>query len=151
MVEHDPTDAWVIQQVRAALDETDPVPPEVLEAARASLTWLTVDAELAMLAEDSAAFAGVRSTVEAPRILNFECATGAVVLEVTRRGDLRRLLGHTDRVAHVEIRHSAGAIEIDTDEHGRFRVDEVPAGPISVRCVFADSPDAPIVTSWVVV
>jgi hypothetical protein len=143
--------AWLVDRVRTALDDTDPVPPDVLEAARASLTWLTVDAELAELSEDSAAFAGARSTVEAPRILNFECPTGVVVLEVTQRGEQRRLLGHTDRPAHVQVRHSGGAIDVDTDERGRFRIDEVQAGPISVRCVFADSPDSPIVTSWVVV
>jgi hypothetical protein len=151
MAELSPQDAGLIGRLRTALDETDPVPADVLGAARASLTWLTVDAELAMLSEDSASFAGARSTTEAPRILNFECPTGVIVLEVTRRGDQRRLLGHTDRQARVAVRHSGGTVELETDGHGRFRVDEVPSGPISVRAVFADSPDAPIVTSWVVV
>jgi len=141
----------LVGRVRRSLDETDGVPDEVLAAARASLTWLTVDAELAMLSDDSAAFSGARSAVDAPRILNFECPTGVVVLEVTHRGEQRRLLGHTDRRARVEVRHSGGTIELETDQHGRFRVDEVRSGPVSVRCVFADAPDAPIVTSWVVV
>jgi hypothetical protein len=61
------------------------------------------------------------------------------------------LLGHTDRPAHVQVRHAGGTIDVDTDERGRFRIDEVRSGPIRVRCVFADSPDSPIVTSWVVV
>jgi hypothetical protein len=43
----------LLAQVARAAELADPVPAEVLEAARASLTWLRVDAELAELLADS--------------------------------------------------------------------------------------------------
>jgi hypothetical protein len=43
----------LLAEVARAAELADPVPPDVLEAARASLTWLRVDAELAELLADS--------------------------------------------------------------------------------------------------
>jgi hypothetical protein len=150
MAELTPEDAKLVEQVHAALDEHDPVPASIIDAARSSFTWLTIDAELAALSEDSAlATSGVRAETDA-RVLTFECSSGIVVLEVTRSGDTRRLVGQTDRPAHREVRHNGGLTEVDTDGHGRFRADGVVAGPVSVRCSF-DNDAAPIVTSWVVV
>lgn len=151
MPDLDPRDRTLLEQVRAALDEHDPVPRVVVDAARASLTWLTVDAELAALADDSALSAtGVRSGA-ASRVLTFECSTGVIVVEVTVMGDTRRVVGQTDRQAHLTVRHSGGATELDTDEHGRFQVEGIGAGPASLHCVFPDAPDAPVVTSWVLI
>ena len=139
MTEIGPRDRVLLLQLRAALDEHDPVPESV------------VDAELAALAEDSALSAtGVRSG-DASRVLTFECSTGVIVLEVTVMGDTRRVVGQADRPAHLIIRHWAGVTELDTDEHGRFQVEGIAAGPASLRCVFADAPNFPVVTSWVLV
>jgi hypothetical protein len=147
----DPRDQALLDEVSEALEATDPVPPEVFAAGRGALTWLTIDAELAALADDSALTdSGVRGPT-ATRSLTFECATGVVVLDVTSDGDQRRIIGQTDRPADVEIRHGGPAITVSTDEYGRFRAEDVLAGPVSLRCVFHDAPSAPIVTSWVVV
>jgi hypothetical protein len=43
----------LLAEVARAAELADPVPAVVLEAARASLTWLRVDAELAELLADS--------------------------------------------------------------------------------------------------
>lgn len=151
MADIDPSDRQLLGSVRAALDAHDPVPSTLLQSARESLTWLTVEAELATLSEDSAlATTGVRSA-DSSRMLTFECSTGVIVLEVATTGESRRIVGHSDRFAHLRLRHPAGERELDTDEHGRFQVDDVAAGPVSLRCVFADAPEAPVVTSWVVV
>ncbi len=150
----DPRDRHLLDQLRTALDQTEPVPAAVLTAARASLTWLTIDAELATLAEDSALLgSSVRSApaLATPRVLTFECSTGVLVFEVTPAGERRGIMGQADRAAHLLIRHSGGTIDAYTDEYGRFRVDDVLAGPVSLRCTFTDAPHAPIVTSWVVV
>lgn len=151
MTELDPRDRRLLDQVRAALDEHDPVPESVVRAAVGSLSWLTIDAELAALAEDSALTStGVRST-DTSRVLTFECDTGVIVLEVAGVGSTRRMVGQVDRPAHLTIRHQGGDTELDTDEHGRFQADGIAAGPVSLRCVFVDAPDAPVVTSWVLV
>ena len=47
-------DDRLIEELRGAARRFDPLPESVREAARASLTWRTVDAELAALAFDSA-------------------------------------------------------------------------------------------------
>lgn len=151
MVDLDDQDVQLLALVHRALEEHDPVPQDVLEAAKASLTWHSIDAELAALSEDSALTpTGVR-TETAARVLTFECSTGVVVLEVTSSGDDRRLVGQADRAARLQVRHRGGTVDAETDEHGRFRVEGVRSGPISVICSFADSPTTPIVTSWVIV
>ena len=150
MVDLDERDVRLLAAVREALEEHDPVPPAVVEAARASLTWLTIEADLAALSEDTALAAGVR-TETAARVLTFECSTGVVVLEVTSSGDERRLVGQADRAAALQVRHRGGTVDVETDAHGRFRVERVRSGPISVVCTFTDSPETPLVTSWVIV
>ena len=151
MTEIDPRDRQLLDQLRAALDEADPVPDAVVDAAKGSLTWLTVDAELAALAADSdLSSTGVRSSGNS-RVLTFECSTGVVVVEITSYDGQRRIVGHADRPAQLVIRHRSGAIDLETDEHGRFRAEGVEAGPVSLRCAFLDSPQTPIVTSWVLV
>ena len=147
----DDADRRLLDAVRAALDEHDPVPDAVVGAARGSLSWLTIDAELAALAEDSAlAATGVRST-DTSRVLTFECETGVIVLEVTEADGGRRMVGQLDRPARLSIRHPGGQLDLDTDEHGRFQADGITAGAVSLRCVFVDAPDRPVVTSWVLV
>jgi hypothetical protein len=147
----DPADASLLAALRADLDSHDPVPAAVLESARAALTWRTVDAELAALTADSALTgAGVRASAGS-RALTFECDTGVIVLEVLPEDEVRTLVGQTDRPAALEVRHGGEPLRVETDEHGRFRVEGIRAGPVSVRAVFADSPGSPVVTSWVVV
>lgn len=148
----DPRDRALLAQLHEALEESDPVPDTLVVAAKSAYTWLTIDAELAALADDSLlAGPAVRSAATA-RSLTFECATGVVVLEVSDHGEHeRRVLGQTDRPADLQVLHRGGTITLTTDEHGRFRVEHVMAGPVSVRCSFHDDPDNPIITSWVVV
>ena len=47
-------DQSLLAEVRAAAAEHDPVPADVVAAAKASFTWRSIDAELAELIEDSA-------------------------------------------------------------------------------------------------
>jgi hypothetical protein len=142
----------LLSQLRATIAAADPVPENVLAAARGSLTWLNVDAELAALVEDSALnpLAGVRG--EGPRLLTFEAPDLTVVVEVTVIGRMRRLLGQliSSSAAVVELRHPGGSQPIEADDLGRFSVDELPAGPVSFSCRFADRV-SPVVTTWVTV
>jgi hypothetical protein len=149
-----PADRRLLAEVRTVLEEVDPVPDAVLTSARAALTWLTIDAELAALAEDTAlASAGVRST-GLTRSLTFESDAGVLAFEVSVAGvagELRQIVGQADRPADLAVRHNGDPITVTTDEQGRFRLDGVQAGPVSLHCVFRDTPESPIVTSWIVV
>jgi hypothetical protein len=130
-------------------DEVDPVPPDVLAAALGSFAWRDVDAELAELIEDSELAAAAVRGVGESRLLTFEAATVTVVVEVTELDGGRRLLGQVvpPGVCRLEVRHGTGSTTVETDQLGRFCIDTVPAGPVSILC--AGEGREPVVTSWV--
>lgn len=144
------------QELLAAIaeffDDIDPVPEHVLAAAKGSLTWRTIDAELAELIEDTALLAGtsVRGTL-GPRLLTFSAAEVSVVVEVAEVGSTRRLIGQLGdpRSAAIEVRFRDGTTWVEADQLGRFVVDGVSAGPVSLVCRFPDGDTAPLVTDWV--
>src|SRR6266508_4083187 len=89
-------DELLVADLRRTAGRRDGVPPEVLAAARATFTWLTIDSELAQLtfdsATESAELAGVRGPATA-RLLSFEATTLTVELEVSPSGPHRRIVG----------------------------------------------------------
>ena len=142
----DPTFA----SLRSVIDRADPIPPTVVDAARAAYTWRTIDAELAELTTDSAtAVAGVRSS-SGPRLLTFEGAGVEVEVDVAQTGSTRRLSGQLVPVgpAQVTVRWSSGSREATADDLGRFAVENVPAGSVSLL-VLRTGAEHPIVTSWI--
>jgi hypothetical protein len=145
-------DERLLTEIRAALDVLDPVPERVITAARESYVWRTVDTELAVLAEDSllAPTAGIRSA-GGPRLLTFEAPTLTVVVEVADVGDQRRMLGQLVRPqeARIEVRHRLGTVEVPADPLGRFTVERLPAGPVSLACRVSSGES--VVTSWVTI
>jgi hypothetical protein len=142
----------LLADIRDVFTEIDPVPPEVVAAAKASYTWRTIDAELAELVDDSALAptAGIRGQ-GGPRLLTFEAPTVTVVVEVTDVGGTRRMLGQLvqPQQAEVEVRHADGSVPVPADELGRFSVDTIPAGPVSLSCRIASG--QAVVTSWVTI
>lgn len=151
----DEAEARLLSALKAAVEQHDPVPPAVEQAARESFTWRTIDAELAELAYDSllddARLAGVRSA-DAPRTLTFEGPGFSVELEVTVAGDRRRLLGQLvpPAGADIEVRHSGEPLLVDADHMGRFAAD-VETGLVSLRCHLHGREGAPLETAWVLV
>lgn len=150
------SDDELIAELRDLFEVTDPVPGHVVEAAEASLTWRTIDAELADLIADSAEapLVGVRSH-ESPagtRLLTFEGQGLLVEVEVSSLGDSRRLLGQLvpPRTAEIEVRWPGGALLRTADEVGHFAADAVPPGPVSLVCRFAAA-GGPVATSWVTI
>jgi hypothetical protein len=149
MVEQSQEDP-LLTALRSVVSNADPVPPSVVEAARAAYVWRTIDAELAELTADSAMLtAGVRSS-SAPRLLTFEGPGVEVEVEVAQTGSTRRLSGQLVPVgpAQVTVRWSGGTQEAVADELGRFAVERVPAGSVSLAVV-RPGVEHPIVTSWI--
>ena len=152
---NDEEESRLLSALKAAVEQHDPVPPAVEQAARESFTWRTIDAELADLAYDSllddTRLAGVRSG-DAPRTLTFEGPAFAVELEVTVAGDRRRLLGQLvpPAGADIEVRHSGEPLRVDADRMGRFAAD-VESGLVSLRCQLHGREGAPLETAWVLV
>lgn len=78
---------------------------------------------------------GVRST-RAPVLLTFEAPSLTVEVEVLQTAAARRLLGQLvpPGSGEVEVRHGGGTTRVSADEVGRFTVEDVAAGPVSLRC-----------------
>jgi hypothetical protein len=153
-------DVDLMARVGATFAEIDPVPEDVLAAARATLGWgmsaATLDAELAELVEDTSVsgMVGIRGT-GAPRLVTFECKSLTVEVAVSPQGGRRRLVGQIVPAEHrrLALHSPEGVRDVDVDELGRFAVSDVPAGPISFVCS-ADGPSdrlGPVATSWIVV
>jgi hypothetical protein len=141
------------RELAAVVRAADPMSPELLRIGSDSFTWRTIEAELAELAFDSVghALTGVRgSPVE--RQLTFEAPSLTLEIEVSAEGEQRRLLGQLvpPQPARVLIRHQDGIVAVEADPTGRFRVDDLPAGPGSLRChLGGEAGGAPVVTDWV--
>jgi hypothetical protein len=150
-------DIELLAQIREVYDRLDPVPPEVLDAARGALRWLTLGAALAELTADSlAGFAAVGS-ISRPRLVSFESAVLTVHVQIAGTGGSRRLAGQLvpPGAAHVTVRspqaeHRAERT-VQADESGCFTADGVAPGPVSLLCRLVDSPDRPVATSWVAI
>lgn len=129
-------DAMLARLARVAAT-VDPVPEAVVEAARGSYAWRTADDELAELVYDSALddvhLVGLRSAVPT-RQLTFEGPELAVELEL--RTDPPRLVGQLvpPQTAIVELRHGGGTVMAEADDLGRFVLEPLSTGPVSLRC-----------------
>jgi hypothetical protein len=151
-------DDALLAELRAAAAVHDSVPPAVLAAAKASLTWRTIDAELAQLAFDSSVDESpvlVRGPglVSDEQLLTFETDRVSIDLQVTRLGEGRRLVGQLAPagVASIEVRSATGAVvTARTDALGRVPVLDVPAGALSLRIQFEGELTV-VVTDWVTV
>lgn len=150
-------DEELLEALRAVVLQVDDVPPEVVDAAKASFAWLTIDAELAELTFDSLIDVGQLALVrggQAPRLLTFEAPdfTVEVEVETSATGRHRRLVGQVvpPQSAQLELHHLTGKLITQTDPLGRFAVAELVPGPVCFRCYVGQGPDAVVVeTDWV--
>jgi hypothetical protein len=149
----DPRDVALIEALARALGD-DLVPDRVVAAAKASLTWRTIDAELAELAFDSldeAALAGVRGATTAQRSLSFTTSDVAIDAEVADLPGGRRHLTGIAVVGDAEevrlgLEQPGGTVAIERDDLGRFSID-ASSGP--ARFVIERLGNPRVVTGWV--
>ena len=141
-------------ELRHAASRLDPPPAAVLEAARASLTWRTIDAELASLAFDSAVdqLATAMRSGEGPRLMTYATSGLNIEVEVSKVGTRRQLVGQLvpPQAARIDVRHADGITTVQADQLGRFSADAISAGPVSLHCrLAATASGLPVVTEWV--
>jgi hypothetical protein len=150
----DDEDTALLQELRRAADLHDPVPPEVLAAAKASFTWRTIDAELAELSFDSLVDDDsvlVRGG-DQPRLLTFEASSVTIELVIVADAAIRRVVGQLVPVqrATIQVDHSGGTAGASADELGRFRADALDPGPMRIRVV-PESGQPVTETDWVAI
>ena len=144
--------------IRRLLLGADPVPAEVVAAAKSSLTWRTIDAELAALAYDSLLSDELVGTRGAggPRAVSFEYGTTSIELEISSTGQASSLIGQIAPAAPIglELQHASGGpvMELATDARGRFSVAEMRAGQVRFLLRFASGRGpAQLLTEWITI
>ena len=145
------TDDELLATIGSAIDEADTVPAAVIDAAKAGYTWRTVDAELAELVFDSAfdELVGVRGADEATRQVTFR-APGVEIEVAVLSGGARRIIGQLvpPQQAEVQLRFGSESRSVESDHLGRFTFHDVPAGPVSLRCVYGEGGASVVQTDW---
>src|SRR5688500_18840211 len=108
----DDDDTRLLSELGRIVASHDPVPSDVVAAAKASFTWRTIDAELAELAFDSLVDddAVLVRGDDQPRLLTFEGASVTVEIEIVALAGERRVVGQLvpTQPATIEITHRAG-------------------------------------------
>jgi hypothetical protein len=145
-------DQALIARLAELLEDAE-APSWSAELAKASYGLRAVDAELAALSSDSGltAGSGMRAAA-APRLAVFE-ATGLSVeieIEPAARSGLWRLVGQLTPAGPARIgirRHDDAVSWTDADDRGRFSADQLPGGPLSLRCERPGQPAA--ATEWI--
>jgi len=140
----------LLSLLKHALDESDPVPTDVTDYAKATLNWRAVDGELAQLSFDSSERsvpAGVRSLTVA-RMLSFEAGGTSIVIEYNSAA--RRLMGQIEPplAVAVELHLGQDIVATESDELGRFSFDGVVLGPIALVVRLSD--EVILKTEWIV-
>lgn len=143
-------DDQLLAEVRIALTGHDAVPATVSEAAKAAYSWRTIDAELAALSYDSflddKELAGVRSAAGEARMLTFDAGELTVEIAIERGRIIGQLV--PPQAGEIQVRYAGGSTTVQADEMGIFTCDDVPRGPVSLRCTGVGA--VPVVTDWIV-
>lgn len=133
-------------------DEIDPVPSLSYELGYAAFGFRRIDSELVELAADSAVDTRAPAEVRGEssvRLLTFEAADLEVELQVLPQGGRRSLLGQViGAVAQVQVESAEGVTRAAIGPHGRFQLDDAPAGRIRLHVTGGS---AAFVTSWVAI
>jgi len=145
------------RELRGIVAQIEPVPPGLFAAAVGAFAWRTVDADLAELVFDSLVdhdqAALVRGSGQG-RMLSFRAGSLTIEVEVTAKGNSRKLIGQLlpPQRAQVDIRHGDNVATIEADELGRFSAGRLQAGPVSLRCRPGPESVQPlVVTDWVAI
>ena len=158
MTEHY-SDEQLLNRLAEALGSADPMPPEVAEAAKATFTWRTIDAELAALVFDSSSdeLVGVRGAetaagTDSARQMTFRTPGVEIELVVVSETS-RRLVGQLvpPQAAEIELHHEDFTATAQSDSLGRFLFHDVPTGSVRLTCRLPDEDGAVIQTEWIII
>ncbi len=142
----------VWEAMQGLTSRRDPVPADVLAAAKEALSWRDTDAALAQLVDEarSANLAGVRGEHQ-PELLTFTAGELTVEVEVTVTGGGITLLGQLvpPQRARIRIDHPAGPTWLDADALGRFAAEGLTRGHLRLACHPEEG--SPVHTAWTLI
>jgi hypothetical protein len=141
------SDDELLGRLRVLLAEDDPVPAEVVSAARDIHSWPRIDAELARLVEDSLLSAtAVRG--DAARLLTFQADAVSLEIEVTEAAGRLQILGQVlpPTAAQIRVEQPGDGVDVSVGQLGRFTAENLRPGPTRFICTLAEQ--APVRTEW---
>jgi hypothetical protein len=143
------------ERLRRAADRFDPVPDRLRYVADEAYAIRTLGAELAELVFDSLVESDaplVRGD-DQPRLLTFQAGAFSVDVELAGPHQARRIIGQVipAEQMQIDVRCGAKARTVQADELGRFIAEDLPGGPLSLRCRPSDANRPPVVTEWITV
>jgi hypothetical protein len=150
-------DEGMLAALNEMLGQRGAPPGWSVDLAKGSYGLRAIDAELAALTSDSelAATGSVLRASGGPRLLVFDAEALSVEIEVepgTRAGRWQ-LVGQLIPAgpARIQVRRTSRAepVWVDADELGRFAVDDMPGGPLSLICEREGHPAA--ATAWITI
>ena len=130
-------DVALLAAVGTMLDTADPMPPGIVDRVRFAIELDDVDAELSRLVEMSSLVAA-RSD-EFTRLVTFQGDSLTIMITLEQGADgTTRIDGWLTPATcrRIEVRCPAGPLSTESDDTGRFSVDDVPTG--TVRLVVHD-------------
>jgi hypothetical protein len=136
-------DDALMARLREMFRQEDEPPAVVVELAKQSFGLRAVDAELAALIADSdvdrdVAAVRLHESGVGRRLLTFETAELVVEIQVGGSGQRRRILGQLlpPDQARIEVKQPSAqqASWIDVDDEGRFVIENVYPGVVSLTC-----------------
>jgi hypothetical protein len=141
-------DSMLLVRLGGLLDTVEPVPADVVLAARSAIAWRDLDAQLALLKADEGVL--VRGHGD-QRLLTFEAPDLTIVVEVTEVGEGRKLVGQLVPAGPAEVslqnaRQPDDMLSAPVDSLGRFALPEIPSGHIRFRCALPNGQK--VVTQW---
>lgn len=143
-------DDRLLTDLKGAMRDLPPAPPDFVHAAMAAFSWRTVDAELALaeLVFDSATDAQLLTRTRSggsARTLAFQADDVSVEIELTEAGIAGQLSPASG--GRITAEGPNGVFDQTTvDEIGCFLLSSPPAGPVRLR---AQTEGYTVVTGWV--
>lgn len=138
----------LLSLLRRGLDQSDASPADVIEFAKAALSWRNIDADLAQLSYDSIDDSTSVRGVATSRMLAFE--SGELTIDLEHEPLSGRLMGQLDPAGPMTIElHVLDTVSVtESDELGRFFFEGIQAGPFAL--VVRLEGDEVVKTQWVI-
>jgi hypothetical protein len=139
-------DDQLLAELRAALQQSGAPTPAMAAAGEAAYSWRSIDAELAVLSEESEATGSalVRSATTGTRTLEFQAAHLSVEVEETETGLVGQLVPPTP--GEITLWGPGGELgRASADELGCFTLDHPAGDLVRIHC---RTPSGALITDW---